>query len=257
MAMDNSGHTSGGTSPERRRSPSDLTGLESSAIALNRTVDALTDDELTAPSLLPGWTRAHVVAHLALNGQAMAGVLDHVGRGEPAAMYESDEQRDSEIDELAEADPSDLRDALLAATTTFSDTVVGVEEDRWDSPFSRLPGGPTWPAATILPTRRRELEIHHADLGAAYTHHDWPDGFVVELLDVVSIDRASAGPMRLRATDLGQDWVVGDGGGPTVAGRGAELGWWLTGRGDGAGLTSESGTLPSLGPWQRATTSTE
>src|SRR6185312_14462807 len=79
----------------------DFSGLDESAAALNRTVDALGADALAAPSLLPGWTRAHVVAHVALNGDALAGVLDAVLREEPVAMYESDEKRDSDIDELA------------------------------------------------------------------------------------------------------------------------------------------------------------
>jgi maleylpyruvate isomerase len=156
------------------RDPADLTGMEVSAIALNRTVDALSGDQMRAPSLLPGWTRAHVVAHLALNGRALAHVLDAVGRGEPAAMYESDEQRDAEIEEYAERDPAELRDGLLAATTAFSDAVTAMDPDRWTGFFDRLPGGPTWPAASIVATRRREVEIHHVDLGAAYTQHDWP-----------------------------------------------------------------------------------
>src|SRR3954447_9459423 len=92
----------------------DLSGLEVSAAALNRTVDALSAEDLAAPSLLPGWSRAHVVAHLALNGEAMAAVVDGVGRGETPAMYGSDEQRNAEIDELAEVEPSELRDRLLA-----------------------------------------------------------------------------------------------------------------------------------------------
>src|SRR5690242_10508268 len=125
------------------RDPADLTGLEVSAVALNRTVDALTAEELAAPSLLPGWTRAHVVAHLALNGRALAQVLDAVGRGEPVAMYESDEQRDTEIEEYAASDPADLREGLLAATTEFSDAVQVMEPDRWSGSFNRLPGGPT------------------------------------------------------------------------------------------------------------------
>ena len=236
------------------RDPADLTHLDRSAIALNRTVDALTTDELTAPSLLPGWSRAHVVAHLALNGRALARVLDAVGRGEPVAMYESDEQRDAEISEYAESDPADLRDGLLAATTAFSDAVAAMDDDGWAGSFTRLPGGPAWPAGTIVDTRRREVEIHHVDLGASYTQRDWPDDFVTELLGVVAVDRADAGPFRLRATDLGRDWPVGDGaGGPTVTGRGADLAWWLTGRGAGDALSSDSGSLPSLGPWRRAT----
>ena len=236
-----------------RDATGDLTGLEASAIALNRTVDALTADELAEPSLLPGWSRAHVVAHLALNGMAMAGVVDGVARGHTPAMYESDEQRNSDIDELTTADPADLRDRLLAATTEFADAVAAVDADRWRGVFTRTPGAPGWPAVTIVATRRREVEIHHADLGASYTHHDWPDDFVAELLDVVSVDRADAGPFRLRATDLGRDWAVGGDGGPTVMGRGSDLGWWLTGRGPGDGLSCDAGTLPGLGPWQRAT----
>jgi maleylpyruvate isomerase len=232
--------------------PGDLTGLNASAVALNRTVDALTDDELSAPSLLPGWTRAHVVAHLALNGHAMARVLDAVGRGEPAAMYESDERRDAEISEHSQDEPDVLRDRLLAATTEFSDAVEARDDAAWAGSFTRIPSGPSWPAATLVATRRREVEIHHADLGAAYTHHDWPEDFVAELLDAVTVDHAGAGPFRVRATDLGRDWAVGGDGGPTVAGLGSDLGWWLTGRSTGEGLTSESGTLPPLGPWRRA-----
>jgi maleylpyruvate isomerase len=232
--------------------PGDLTGLEASAIELNRTVDALTADDLTGPSLLPGWTRAHVVAHVALNGLALANVLDAVGRGEPVAMYESDEQRDAEINEFAQAGPDALREGLLATTTAFADAVAAMEPDRWDGSFNRLPGGPAWPVVTIVPTRRREVEIHHADLGTAYTHQQWPDDFVVELLDVVCVDRASEGPFQLRATDLGRDWQVGGEGGPTVLGTGGELGWWLTGRSTGDALTTDGGQLPPLGPWRRA-----
>ena len=42
---------------------------------LVRTVDGLDDDALAAPSGLPDWTRAHVVAHLALNAEGLASVL--------------------------------------------------------------------------------------------------------------------------------------------------------------------------------------
>ena len=242
--------------PENGWDPGDTTGLDASAKALNRTADALTDEELDAPSLLPGWSRRHVLAHVAMNGFALAGVLDAIGRGRPVAMYESDAQRDAGIDELSRAAPSELRARLWAATTAFTDKVELMDEERWDGEFNRLPGGPTWPAVTIVPTRRREVEIHHADLGAAYTHQDWPDDFVRELLDAVCVDQAASGPFRLRATDLGGDWAVGagaaEGDGPTVMGRGCDLGWWLTGRGEGEGLTTDSERLPVLGPWRRA-----
>ena len=50
---------------------------------LVRTVDSLDDEELATPSGLPDWTRAHVVAHLALNAEGLAGVLRSRIEGEP------------------------------------------------------------------------------------------------------------------------------------------------------------------------------
>jgi maleylpyruvate isomerase len=57
---------------------------------LVRTVDGLDDEALAAPSGLPEWTRGHVVAHLALNAEGMARVLDSRAEGEPTTMYTSD-----------------------------------------------------------------------------------------------------------------------------------------------------------------------
>ena len=232
--------------------PGDLTGLESSERALNRTVDALTAEEFAEPSLLPGWTRAHVVAHLALNGVALAGVIDGIVHDNPRAMYETDEQRDSEIEDMATASPAELRERSLAATTAFADAVATLKGEHWSGHIDRLPGGPTWPMVTIVPTRRREVEIHHVDLGTTYTRADWLEDFVIELLDAVTVDQADAGPFQVRATDVGRDWAVGGDGGRTVMGTGADLGWWLTGRGEGEGLSCQGGELPRLGPWRRA-----
>ncbi len=73
---------------------------------LVRTVDGLRGDDWTAPSGLPDWSRAYVVAHLALNAEALARALhgtvaDH--DNVPRTMYDSDEQRDSDIAALADA----------------------------------------------------------------------------------------------------------------------------------------------------------
>ena len=81
---------------------------------LVRTVDRLDDKALAAPSGLPAWTRAHVVAHLALNAEGMAEVLHSRIEGRPTTMYRSDEARSGDIEELAAADRAErLRVALL------------------------------------------------------------------------------------------------------------------------------------------------
>lgn len=241
--------------------PGDLTGVHTSSQAFTRQVDALTSDDLAAPSLLPGWSRAHVVAHVTLNAEVLAAAIQGLVRDAPVPMYESDEQRDHDIAELAAADPSELRERQLAATTEFADAVAMLDGSHWSGWIDRLPQGPAWPMSTVVPTRRRELEIHHVDLGAAYDRTDWPEDFRVELLDAVTVDQYPSGPFRVRATDLGREWSVGPDGGAdgssdgaptTVMGTGADLGWWLTGRGAGEGLACDAERLPSLGPWRRA-----
>jgi maleylpyruvate isomerase len=102
--------------------------------------------------------------------------------------------------------------------------------------------------------RGREVEIHHADLGAGFAHHDWPETFVRDLLDTMTVDHAASGPFRITATDLKHSWQVGegDGTGPEVTGTGADLGWWLVGRERSAELHCAEGDLPAIGPWRRS-----
>ena len=61
--------------------------------ALVRTVDGLHDEAYAEPSLLPDWSRAHVVAHLTLNAEGLAGVLHGAHLGQPRPMYASLEAR--------------------------------------------------------------------------------------------------------------------------------------------------------------------
>ena len=48
--------------------------------------------------------------------------------------------------------------------------------------MERMPGGPPFSADECIDMRWREVEIHHADLGAGYTAADWPPAFTTYLL---------------------------------------------------------------------------
>lgn len=216
---------------------------------LVRTVDGLTAEDLAVPSLLPGWTRAHVVAHLTLNAEALDRVLTARRTGDPRPMYDSQEGRDADIEALARAEHAELRERLFAATTLFEQAYAAMTVGDAQAHFERTPGGQTIRVGNAPLMRLREVEIHHADLGAGYSHTDWPPEFSAVLIESMTAFRDGP-PFRVLARDLARTWQLGDGeGGPVVAGDAADLGWWLTGRGNGEGLDSDTGTLPDMGAW--------
>lgn len=213
---------------------------------LVRTTDGLAAEEYAAPSGLPGWTRAHVVAHLALNAEALAGALRGVTAGERVPMYASQEARDADIDELAAEEPAELRARLLAGCTELEAAIAGVPEGAGEASIERVPGGRMFTADDVPWMRIREVEIHHADLAAGYSADDWAPAFTTYLLESRRTQAVADTVFRVHATDLDRTWEYGEGG-PTVRGTAADLAWWLTGRGTGAGLTGDSGGLPQIG----------
>lgn len=222
--------------------------LESATRRLVRTVDAMADFQFAEPSLLPGWSRGHVVAHLVLNAEGLAGALEGVREEQAVPMYASQEARDSDIEKLSAADPAVLRDRLLASTFAIRDGVDELPENLYAARIERTPESDrSFTAGRVGEMRLREVEIHHADLDLAYTWAEWPSDFTVLLLDNRGTVHDGP-PFTAHAVDLGRSWSFGEGG-PTVSGPAPLLAWWATGRDPGDGLTSDDGELPKMEAW--------
>jgi maleylpyruvate isomerase len=99
-----------------------LEQLRSATADLLRDIDGLSDADVRAPSPLPGWTRGHVLTHLARNAEGSTRLLIWARTGVPSYEYENHQVRAAEIEQGAGrpakvliADVTDTADAFFAA----------------------------------------------------------------------------------------------------------------------------------------------
>jgi maleylpyruvate isomerase len=233
--------------------PHQLPHLLETVAATTRYLDALTvldEPDVRADSLLPGWSRGHVVTHVARNADGLRNLLVWARTGVETPQYPSWEQRNTDIDSGAGRTPGELLADSQEAAERFAEEVSRLSAEHWEAPVRMFSGPEPLPARNVLRSRRTEVEVHHADLGIGYTAADWPEDFSRMLVARVQQDRADGPSLVLSATDVEVLWKVGPGQGPEISGTLADLAWWLIGRGDGAGLVSSSGELPRLGKWR-------
>lgn len=228
--------------------------LEEMVVASTRYLGALTDltdEDMRAASLLPGWSRGHVVTHLARNADALCNLVRWAETGVESPMYTSREQRDADIDSGAGRSANDLRVDSSASAGRFLQAINELDVRHQDAPVSRMAGAETFPARDVALLRRIELEVHHADLDLGFTHQDWSPDFAEVILSRVREDRAGGPSMRLRSSDTDGLWEYGNPAeGPRITGRSVDLAWWVLGRGDGSGLVSDTESLPAMGKWR-------
>ncbi|MFI7023430.1 maleylpyruvate isomerase family mycothiol-dependent enzyme [Micromonospora sp. NPDC049900] len=230
-----------------------LTGDVTDATArLLRTAATFDADDLAAPSLLPGWTRGHVLAHVCRNADGFANLLTSARTGESIPQYASAQARDADIEAGATRPPEEHLDDLRRSADRFAEAVAAMPAPAWAATVETRRG--PWPAALLVWGRLREVEIHHVDLAAAYRPADWSPTFGHRLLHEVATGfagRDDAPPMVLRFDGAGHELVVGErAGAPVVTGPAAELAAWLTGRSTGTALTVvPDGDLPRPPEW--------
>jgi maleylpyruvate isomerase len=136
----------------------------------------MADSDLRAPSLLPGWTRGHVLAHLARGADAMRNLLVGARSGQVRPAYASAQARQADIDQGAAMTAKDLTADLADSAMALRTVARQLPDEAWQVRLQILDSVP-FPAAQILTRRLVELELHHCDLGAGYGPADWPAAF--------------------------------------------------------------------------------
>lgn len=217
--------------------PADVIDLVDEATA--RLVAGLTavatDGDARAPSALPGWSRGHVLAHLARNADALRGLAEGAARDELATQYPGGAaQRDGDIEAGSGRPAAELVDDVTRSAAALLAAWRAMPDDAWDRPTAMVGG--VVPARTGPYARLSEVALHHVDLRSGYRPAEWAPAAVDVLLPRVVArlqDRAGDHPgVDVRRSDGEGRWRIGTG--PAVAtvdGRGAALAAWLAGRG--------------------------
>jgi maleylpyruvate isomerase len=171
--------------------PDLMSQIDEATRRLLGTVKGLSDDDVRAPSRLPGWTRGHVLTHLARGAEALTNVLHGARTGEPTRAYASQQARDEAIERGAGRSAEDLLADVTAGAEKFRAAVAIVPDDAWERQV-RVLDYAEFPALQLLTRRLVEVELHHTDLGAGYGPDDWPARFAGMDLDE---------PMRTQRAD--------------------------------------------------------
>jgi maleylpyruvate isomerase len=213
-------------------------------LAVAGLVDRMTDDELAAESALPDWSRAHVVAHLARNADALVNLLTWARTGVETPMYPSREVRDADIATTAAKPPAELRADYVATSSRLAQAIEAMPGEAWAARVSN-PRGEDMPASDVPWMRAKEVWVHGTDLRAGLAFPDLPADFCAALVDDVLgffAARDQTPDVTVVATDVDRRW--GDGG-TSVEGPVTAVAAWLT-RSDRSGL---QGDVPAPPTW--------
>jgi maleylpyruvate isomerase len=227
-----------------------LAAARRACTALYETVDNLDDVSIHGPSRLTGWTRGHVVSHLARNADGLVNLLHWARTGIESPMYASSVDREADIEEGAHRLVQVQQEDLRAADERFFMATEVMSETDWEAGVTNRQGQAV--AVSLVPWMRlTEVLVHHVDLNVgvdfdrlielAADQTELLIDYVVTRYD----DVAAIPPIRLTVelpSGHEQIWLLGDGARRTEIRRpAASTLAWLTGR--------DSAELPALPEW--------
>ncbi|WP_204060322.1 maleylpyruvate isomerase family mycothiol-dependent enzyme [Microbispora corallina] len=206
--------------------------------------------DVREPSLLAGWSRGHVLTHLARNADGGSRLLVWARTGVETPEYPSMEARAKQIEAGASRGSVELVADVRDSAAQFAAEYARMPASAWERVI-RWTGGQAHPAARAADSRLCEVLVHHVDLRAGYTPEQWPADFTRDMLSRVVrafASRSDVSTMRLHATDSDAWYEVGAAARePVVHGSQSSLLAWLMGRSEGVGLAAQGDkALPEL-----------
>jgi maleylpyruvate isomerase len=174
-------------------------------------VGSLDDHDLRDSSLLPGWSRGHVISHLARHAEANTRVLHAARHGEVISAYPGGQlERAQAIEAGALRPPEDARAELKRTGRSFALACTTFPVSRWSQGIEG-----NAPATKVLLSRWRELEVHGVDLDLGLVASDWSADFVDTFLPIELARLSARAPGVGMPADFDQSealaWLLGRG----------------------------------------------
>ncbi|MEI2775837.1 MAG: maleylpyruvate isomerase family mycothiol-dependent enzyme [Tetrasphaera sp.] len=203
-------------------------------------------DDVAAPSRCEGWTRAHVLTHVARNADALGRLVSWAVTGVREEMYPGGPgARDAEIEAGAGRPHAELVGDVATSAAALALAFGGLDDAV--VPGVEMRGGRVLAPGDLPVLRLREVVYHHVDLDAGFGFADVDDALIRTFLEE-EVARLDAHPERPALTIVLPDesrYLIADGG-PEVHGERAAMLLWLARR-DPSGVTTRDGSgLPDL-----------
>lgn len=184
-------------------------------------VGGLAAEDYDSPSVLPGWTRRHLVAHVAANADALGNLVHWAATGEQTPMYASAEARAASIERGASMGDGELAAWLRLSFDQLESAMCALSQEQWGVQVVTAQGRAV-PATETPWMRAREVCVHAVDLGRGIGFDDLPTDFLEALVMEITAKRSDV---------------------PSVDGPLPEVAAWLAGR------PHHLTDAPELGPW--------
>ena len=208
--------------------------LEHQTDLLIGSIDQMDEASVTAPSLLPNWSRGHVLAHIEGNARGLERLVRSAIDGNHRPMYTSREVRDSDIDLNAQRSLVRHRESILESVRALAEATAQLGEEQQGA-LVVLGTGSEVRAGSLTRLRLQEVCIHHVDLDVGFAPSQWPVTMVERLLPQVLIDLGGTGGFAPEG----------------VSGPDSAMLAWLLGRSDGTDLdVTGAQELPEVPRWR-------
>lgn len=182
------------TTPAEREAA--LDAVERAHRQLIEALDGAQEADVGQPSRLPGWTVGHVLTHIARNAEGIGRMLSAAADGEIGDMYPGGkDRRHADIETGALRSLSDLREDVASTAAALQEVFLQLPATAW-SGTGRMIAGDV-PIGSLPFLRRREVLVHHVDLGLGFEAEQWPIDYVRDELTKLGKLWASRRPMGL------------------------------------------------------------